>query len=406
MQLTTLLLLCLTGPTGQVAAPQRPESPAERGVRAARAAIEAEPEQHAHYNDLALALARRARESARSADYEEAEQALARSLELAPENYGAERLAVWLMLGRHEFARALEAARELNRRAPDDLMVYGYLVDACVELGLYAEAEEACQWMLDLRPGAVPGLTRAAYLRELFGDVEAAAELLVSAYGILPASEVEDRAWVLTHLAGLYLALETPAALELAEHALDSALVLFPDYHYALKQLALARQRRGESAEVVRLLRRRFELAPHPENLFDLAAALQRAGRSEEAAALFLEFEHSARAEMESADNANGELIRFYLEPEWSALYPADLGPEEALCIAEREVARRGGMEMRLLLARAQLAVGRAAEARSTAEGMLASGLRTAPVLDLAARLGLSPGEAPKPASRAPGEGA
>ena len=31
--------------------------------------------------------------------------------------------------------------------------------------------------MLDMRPGNVPGLTRAAYLRELFGDHERAVEL-------------------------------------------------------------------------------------------------------------------------------------------------------------------------------------------------------------------------------------
>ena len=31
-------------------------------------------------------------------------------------------------------------------------MVYGLLTDAHVELGNYAEAEKACQWMLDLRP--------------------------------------------------------------------------------------------------------------------------------------------------------------------------------------------------------------------------------------------------------------
>ena len=396
MHLSLVLLLLLSATA---------ESPAERSIRAARAAIEAQPEQHAHHNDLALALARRARETASSEHYQEAFQALERSRELAPDNYGARRIEIWLLLGQHEFARALEAARELNREAPDDSMVYGFLVDACVELGLYAEAEEACQWMLDLRPGAVPGLTRAAYLRELFGDLDGAAELLVSAYGILPPSEVEDRAWVLTHLAALHLALETPAGLALAEQVLDQALVLFPDYHYALEQQAAVRLRQGQSAEAVRLLRRRFELAPHPENLFDLALALQRAGRTGEAAPLLVEFERSARAEMEHADNANGELIRFYLEPEWSALRAPERGPEEALRIAEREVARRGSGELRLLLARSQIATGRGAEARATAEGLLASGLRAAQVLELAAELGLHPGEAPKPGSRGATEG-
>ena len=51
-------------------------------------------------------------------------------------------------------------------------MVYGLLTDANVELGKYKDAETSAQWMLNLRGANVPSLTRAAYLRELFGDTE------------------------------------------------------------------------------------------------------------------------------------------------------------------------------------------------------------------------------------------
>lgn len=399
-------VLCLAIPTGRPALPAPAESPAELRMRAARGAIEAEPEEPASYNELALALARRARETADPVYYAEAERALRRSLELAPGNYEAVRTEVWVLLGQHEFERALAAARELNQRSPDDLVVYGYLVDACVELGLYAEAETACQWMLDLRPGAVAGLTRAAYLRELFGDLEGAAELMISAYGILPANEVEERAWVLTQLASLELALETPAGLGAAESALAGALQSFPDYHYALKQLARVRQRQGRPEDALDLLRRRFELAPHPENRFDLAEALLQAGRDAEAAAELVAFERDARAEMDACDNANGELVRYYLEPRFAALRPAAFGPAEALRIAEREARRHGNEQLRVLLCRAQLAMGRADEARATAQALLASGLGTKAVLDLAAELDLDPAgseEAPvvEPAGKA-----
>ena len=77
---------------------------------------------------------------------------------------------VWLLLGNHEFAAAVEKATALNKRAPDDVMVWGFLTDANVELGNYADAEKAAQWMLNLRPRNLPAMTRAAYLRELFGD--------------------------------------------------------------------------------------------------------------------------------------------------------------------------------------------------------------------------------------------
>jgi tetratricopeptide (TPR) repeat protein len=86
---------------------------------------------------------------------------------------------------------------------PDDLLLYGFMTDANAELGNYADAEAACQWMLDLRPGNIPALTRAAYLRELFGDIDGAIELMSKAYDRTPPLEYEDRAWTLTQLAHL-----------------------------------------------------------------------------------------------------------------------------------------------------------------------------------------------------------
>jgi len=93
---------------------------------------------------------------------------------------------VWLLLGKHEFAAAREEARKLNKKMPDDVMVYGFLTDANIELGNYKEAEDSAQLMLDLRPGNLPGLTRAAYLRELFGDLDGSVELMNMAYQSTP----------------------------------------------------------------------------------------------------------------------------------------------------------------------------------------------------------------------------
>jgi predicted Zn-dependent protease len=96
---------------------------------------------------------------------------LKKSFDLSPGNLEGEKIHTWLLPGRHEFPAALEAAKALNKKVPDDVLVYGFLADANAELGNYADAERAVQWMLDLRPGNLPGLTRAAYLRELFGTL-------------------------------------------------------------------------------------------------------------------------------------------------------------------------------------------------------------------------------------------
>jgi tetratricopeptide (TPR) repeat protein len=132
-------------------------SPAERSIAEATKAIAKKPTQYSGYNLLAMALARRARETSDVSFYAQAEDALKKSFDLAPGNLDGEKILVWLLLGRHEFAAALDAAKTLNKRVPDDVLIYGFLTDAKAELGNYQEAERAAQWMLDLRPGDTPG---------------------------------------------------------------------------------------------------------------------------------------------------------------------------------------------------------------------------------------------------------
>ena len=115
------------------------------------------------------------------------------------------KVRVWLLLGRHEFQKALDAATPLNKKMPDDVTVYGYLADANTELGNYAAAVGDIQWMLNIKPGNIAGLTRAAYQRELHGDISGAMDLMQMAYDATSYQEFEDRAWLLTQMSHLSL---------------------------------------------------------------------------------------------------------------------------------------------------------------------------------------------------------
>jgi tetratricopeptide (TPR) repeat protein len=345
-------------------------TPAERAIAQARAAIAKDPRRAEAYNSLAMALARRARETADPANYAEAEAALETSFELDPDNFEGLKVRTWVLLGKHEFAEALKLAQALNKRMPDDEMVYGLLVDAHVELGNYEEAEEAAQWMLDLTRGSVPALARGAYLRELFGDLEGAIDLMESAYRRVSPLESEERAWLLTQVANLRLC---RGQAEIAEALLDEALRLFPAYHYALAGLARARAAQGKHAEAADLLRRRYERAPHPENLYDLAVALDRAGKTAEASAAFAEFAGKARAEMDGWDNANRELAFYYVDKARD--------PAEALRVTSLERSRRRDVFTRDVHAWALSASGRHEEARKEIDAALAVGIRDAKLL-------------------------
>jgi tetratricopeptide (TPR) repeat protein len=367
------LVLCVTA----TAATGQTTSPAERSIAAAQKAIAAKPTEHEAYNALALALARRARETADTSYYDLAEDAIRKSLDLVPANFEAQKIRAWVLLGKHEFGQALELARALNKQVPDDILVYGFLTDAHAELGNYEEAEKACQWMLNLRPGNIPGFTRAAYLRELFGDVEGAIELMRAAYQRTAPPEVEDRAWMLTQVAHLELVANR---VDSAEQLLNAALELFPDYHYALANLAKVQSARGKHGDAVLLLERRYQIAPHPENLYALAEALTRAGRRAEAKTAYAEFERRALRESSGWDNANRELIFYYAD---RARRPA-----AALKIAEMEVARRQDVYTLDAYAWALHASKRSREAREQMDRALAVGVRDPEVLARARVIG------------------
>ncbi len=358
---TTLLL------TASALSPANAKSPtpAEARIEQARSAITANPKNADAHNALALALTRRGRETSNHDWYEQADAAVQDSLRLAPDNFEARKIETWTLLGRHKFACALEQARVLNKRSPDDIFVYALLTDACIEMGEYEEAEKAAQWALDLRPGDVAALTRAAYLRELFGDIQGAIDFMQSAYTKTAPAEVEDRAWILCQFAHLELLRGAP---DVAERALTDALQLFPGYHYALANLVKVHTARGRFDEAVAVARKFCEGAEHPENLFVFGKALARAGQTDEAGQVFADFEkHAIRVAM-AADNANRELAFYYAD------YAAN--PAEALRFAALEFGRRQDIFTRHAYAWALSGAGKLDDARDQMTKLLATGYR------------------------------
>src|SRR5262245_55587029 len=106
-KLIALLFLGLSGfllaqaPTGS--ADNATLTPAEQSIASAKKEIAKKPMSYFGYNQLAIALSRRARETSDVTFYAQAEDALKNSLELSPNNLEAEKIRVWLLLGRHEF---------------------------------------------------------------------------------------------------------------------------------------------------------------------------------------------------------------------------------------------------------------------------------------------------------------
>jgi tetratricopeptide (TPR) repeat protein len=321
-----LFLLVLTCLSSMVHA----ETPAEAGIRVAEAQIAKSPDAYQYYNDLALALARRARETCDAWYYRKAGEALARSFAIAPENFDGLKVRTRVLLGQHEFAKALDLATRLNKQTPDDIVIYGYLAEASEELGNYKEAATAAQWMLRIRPGNAAGLAVAGELREVFGYIAPAMEVTRMAYDLTPGQETQTRAELLVRMARLnLLAGDVPKAENYAITALD----VFPGYPDGLAALAEVRTAQQRYDEAVILQRKRCDEAPRAAHLYALGEALTRAGQKAEANAVFAEFERKALAQSDKGDNANRELIAWYID--------FTNRPADALRIAEKEIARR-----------------------------------------------------------------
>ncbi len=305
-------------------------TPAERKIAGAEYFIAKNATSATGYVELAMAYARRARETANDEFYDKAMAAVDKAFNIDAANFEAKKARVWILLGQHDFAKAAVEAKALNTLVPDDVTVYGLMTDAFIELGRYEEAEKAAQWMLDLRAGNMAGLARGAYLRELFGDIEGALEMMDMALRRISENENEERSWLLTHIGHLQL---LAGRTDLAEQVVNEALRVFPDYHYAIAKLAQVRAKQGRANEAAQLFKKHYDIAPHPENLFEAAVAMHAAGMRKEANAAFKKFESEALKESASVDNANRELARYY----------ADYAnkPNDALRIAKLESSRR-----------------------------------------------------------------
>lgn len=348
-------------------------TPAQQKIAFAQVSIEREPDVYQSYNDLARALERRARETGDPQLFEQAAAPLVKSLELSPGNFEARKLQAAALLGQHRYEEALRLAGELNTKMMDDLEVYGLLCDANAALGDYAAAEKAAQWMVDMRPENVGGLTRAGDLRVIFGDPEGAVEVFNLAYALVPAGDVDVRAVLLARIAEAEIA---AGKIETAQKLAEQALAVFPAHPAALRALAHVKTAQHMDAAAVEMLRALLDASPQPAIEFELALALESAGRADESAETFARFEAGARARIDAADNANRELVLYYLDHKVRhlALDPADA--REALRIAELESAGRRDVETLHALAWAQRANGKLAEAKKTIEKALSVGTR------------------------------
>ena len=272
------------------------QSPAELRIVAAKQVLQQNQQSLQAHNDLAAALCERASETGDPAYFTQADSALKDSIKIAPGDYSAQRIRVAILLGEHRWQEALENAKELNHRVPDDLTVWCLLAETQLAIGNYGEAQKAAQWALDLRQGNLQAYRPAAKLREVFGDIDGAIEFLNDAFRRTPDSESSARAFLLTEMARLTLLSGNAVR---ATDFLTEAFRLSPNFYLALRVAASVEEASSHFEKAVLLLGQRTHQINTADALYDFAIALEQAGRKEEAASAFHDFESQAVAQSE-----------------------------------------------------------------------------------------------------------
>ena len=258
----------------------------EGRITALSAALREQPRDTVAAAALAGAYLQRARETADPKNYLQANRVLERSLALRPGDPAVLTMRGNLRLARHDFAGALADARRAFA-SPGGVRPYGVLVDALAELGQYDEAAEAVQTMLDRKPN-IESYARAAYIRELRGDLPGAVEamrLAVAAGGAVP----ENEAYVASLLGDLEL---TRGRLAPAAAAYRDSLRRFPGFNRAeagLARIDAARGRRGPALARLRRLVDRLPAAPAFVELGELELAVGQTSRARRHLALAAE---------------------------------------------------------------------------------------------------------------------
>jgi len=324
------------------------------------------PAQPDSFTSLALALVKASRVTGSDDYLKQAEQAVADALRVSPDNFEAQKAFVAVRLAEGRFSEALAEAEALNKKVPDDNLLYGYLADAQMALGDYAAALKSTQWMMNQRPGNVAALERGAQLRDWFGYDDPALEWWNSSLRITSSFDSEERAWILVNMSRVSTRMGKAAD---AEKSAREALKLIANYPLANDALAaafMAQEKPGEAAEV---LRQRLAVAPNVRAEFRYAQALAAADKKSEAEAAFERFAKDAAARASQPDNSNRELIEYY---------STHGRTEDAVKLGAGEVERRHDIPTLAVYALALSAAGKYQDAKVQMDRALEPGVREA----------------------------
>jgi len=259
-------LLALQKPSGS--------TPLDTEIGVLQKALEKNPDSMDTWILLGRAWARKARRTKDPGFWLNTDACAKIVLEREPKHHMARNLSAMVLLEQHSFADAKDAAEQLLLEDNDDLEALGLKSDAALELGQFDEALAAAQKMVDLKPN-LPSYARAAHLRWLQGDADAAKSIYKAAFDARDPRDPEPFAWVLTEAALIFW---HQGDVEGADKGFDKALEAFPDEPSALLGKARVALAQGNAQRAAEYAEKAYTRSPLCEAAWVLGDARTKAG--------------------------------------------------------------------------------------------------------------------------------
>ena len=230
---------------------------------------------------LGDALIRKARETGDPNYFYRAEEALKKSLEIAPTNAGAMRHLAYVFYARHEFEPAAVYARKAIEMDANDGDSYGILGDALLEVGMYDAAHDAYRKMMQLEDNLY-SRSRLAGLKSIHGDSTGSIAELEKAIAAGQATKqpAEGIAWAQWQLGTDHLTLGDLAK---AEAYYRQSLQSYPNYYRAQAGMAQVRAGQKRYDEAIDHYQKAIAVLPMPEYVVALGDLYSKIGKPAQA---------------------------------------------------------------------------------------------------------------------------
>lgn len=309
----------------------------ERLIKNMQTRVQSNPKDPAAYSALGAAFFQRARETGDVEDFQQAEQALNRSLDLNSADFSAApaySTMAEVCMGEHRFSDAVTYAQKALALGSGDLSPFAIVGDANADMGEYERAAIAYS-RLDVSGDSAADPhnvyvrdSRTSYLKFVSGDTRGAIRLMQRAVAAgtearLPA---ENLAW-LYYEVGEY---ESQAGdIAAANNAYLTALTIHPGDYRALAGLGKLRGNQGRYAEAIKLYQSAVAVVPMPMFVAELGDMYTRAGNSNEAKKQYQLVEYIGLLGHINQVLHNRDLALFYADH--------DIKLDEALTLAHKE---------------------------------------------------------------------